>query len=244
MPEDASSPRAGRTLAALVALLLAAEWLMFAAYVRREVAWAYAPLFDQTMSLDAAYRTYEDVRSLGLVGGLGEAVRRSPPSGALLHLEAAALFFASHPSRLTALAVNFGHSALLQAALVYALWATRRRWELALLGLGLLLSVRVPFHVAGGLFDFRPDWAAFGLYGTFLAAVWRSGLFRGRGWSLAAGAVAATCVLSRSLTAIYLGSLLAGTFAWLAVRASRERDPERRAGHRRRLAGVGLCAAC
>jgi hypothetical protein len=244
MPEDPSSARAARGLATLMALLLAAEWLLFAAYVRREVAWAYAPHFDQTMSLNAAYRTYEDVRRQGLAGGLSEALRRSPPSGALLHLEAAALFLASRPSRLTALAVNFGHFALLQAALVYALWATSRRWELALLGLGLLLAVRSPFSMAGGLFDFRPDSVAFSLYGTFLAAVWRSGVFRDRGWSLGAGAVGAVCALSRSLTAVYLGGLLAGTLAWLAVRAWREREPQRRTDHQRRLMGAGLCAAC
>ena len=91
--------RRSRTLvfaASILVLSLTAQWLLFAAYVQREIAWAYPPHFDQTMSLFTAYRTYEDVREHGLVSrGLGRTLRKSPPTGATLHIEAVLLFRAS-----------------------------------------------------------------------------------------------------------------------------------------------------
>ena len=225
-------------------LLLAAHWLLFAAYVRREIAWAYAPNFDQTSGLFIAYRTWEDVLQHGLATGLADALRRSPPNGATLHLEAVLVFLLTGPSRLASLAVNWLHFALLQGALVWALWATTRRWELPALGLGLLLSMQMPFYWAGGIADFRPDFIAFCLYGTFLAVVWRSELFRRRAWSIVAGAVGALCVVSRSLTTVYLGGLLGLSLAVWAIRWWRERDPFGARTCGRQLTGAALCAAC
>ena len=239
-------PRRSRTLVfagSILALSLAAQWLLFGAYVQREIAWAYPPHFDQTMSLFTAYRTYEDVREHGLVSGLGRTLRNSPASGATLHIEAVLLFLGVGPSRLAALAVNWLHFALLQAAVVAALW-THGRWEMPVLGLGLLLSVNTPFYWAGGMADFRPDFVAFCLYGTFLAVVWKSDVFRRHVWALLAGAVGTLCVLARSLTAVYLGMLLGGCLAVLSVLWLCEHDPTRRVERRRQLVGVALCAAC
>ena len=239
-----SQARSGRTLLAAVVLLLGAHWLFFAAYVRREIAWAYAPHFDQTSGLFIAYRTWEDVGPRGLLPALATTLRKSPPNGATVHVEAVLLFLLTGPSRLAALAVNWLHFAVLLAAIAWALWATTRRWELAALGLGLLLSVRSPFYWAGGIADFRPDFIAFCLYGTFLALVWRSDVFRPRAWAVAAGAVAALCAVSRSVTAVYLGVLLGAWLALLSIRWLRERDPARGQDLRRQLTGAALCAAC
>jgi hypothetical protein len=235
--------RTGRTLLTAIVLLLAAHWLLFATYVRREIASVYALNFDQTSSLFIAYRTWEDSGQRGLPTALGEALRRAPPSGATAPLEAVLVFLVTGPSRLGALTVNWLHFALLLGAVAWALWATSRRWELPVLGLGLLLSVRAPFFWAGGIADFRPDFIGFCLYGTFLAVVWRSDMFRLRAWTIVAGAVAALCVVSRSLTGVYLGALLGAWLARLSILRWRATDPARRQDLGRQLMGAALCAA-
>jgi hypothetical protein len=235
--------RTGRALLTAIVLLLAAHWLLFAAYVRREIAWVYALNFDQTSSLFIAYRTWEESGQRGLLTALGEALRRAPPSGSTAPLEAVLVFLVTGPSRLGALTVNWLHFALLLGAVAWALWATSRRWELPVLGLGLLLSVRTPFYWAGGIADFRPDFIAFCLYGTFLAVVWRSEVFRLRAWTVAAGAVAALCVVSRSITGVYLGALLGAWLARLFFLRWRAPDPARRQDLGRQLMGAALCTA-
>jgi hypothetical protein len=239
---QARPPRTVLLAIAAVAGLLAVQWLLFAAYVRREVAWTYPPHFDQTTYLYLAYDTWVAVEEQGWVAGLGHGWRRSPPNGAALQLEAALVFGAVGPSRLAALSVNWLHFAALQAALVGALWWSSRRWELPALAGGLLLSAGTPFFWVGGLADFRPDFIAFCLYGMFLAAVWWSDVFRRPGACLVAGVVGALCVVSRPLTTAYLGSLLAFSLAALGVQAARASDPERRAGLRRQLKGAFICA--
>jgi hypothetical protein len=228
-------------VAALVAVL-AIEWLLFALYVRREIAWAYPPHFDQTVYLEQAYDIWEVVQVDGWVNGLAHGLRRWPPSGGALQLEAVLLFGLAGPSRLSALAVNWLHFAALQAALVAALWCRGRSWELPALGCGFLLCARAPFMWAGGMADFRPDFIAFCLYGLFAAAVWWSDVFRRPGRAAAAGAVGALCVLSRPLTLAYLGGLLAVTVAVLAVQAARRVDAERRRRARGQFLGALLCA--
>jgi hypothetical protein len=122
----------------LLALVLCAHGLLFAAYVRREVAWTYAPHYDQTAVLQLTYNTYEEIRLDGPWRALTHAVRTLPPTGALLHLEAAFLFVLTGPSRLAALGVNWLHFALLQVAVVAAVRARCGGFRLPALALGLV----------------------------------------------------------------------------------------------------------
>jgi hypothetical protein len=69
--------------------------------------------------------------------------------------------------------------------------------------------------------DFRLDFAAFCLYGVFVCAVVRSGVFASRRWALAAGAAGALLVLTRHLTAIYLAGAFAGCVGLLCLRLLR-----------------------
>lgn len=228
----------------LLALVLCAHWLLFAAYVRREVSWAYAPNYDQTALLQLSYRTYEEVRRDGPWPALVHALRTLPPTGATLHLEAAFLFALTRPSRLTALGVNWLHFALLQVVVVAAVRAGAGGFRLAALALGLVWCLATPFYYVGGLDDFRFDFAGWCLYGTFLALVMGSAMFRRPGWSLAAGAAGTLCVLTRSLTSVYLGgtmTLWIAAVLWLWWRA---READARADRRRQLVGSVVCAAC
>ena len=98
-------------LGAAVALLLLAHAACFTSYVRRDIAGAYPPNFDQTTSLWLAYRTYEEGRAGRTLPAVGFVLLRAP-NGAAIVMEAVRLFAVVGPSRLAALFVNRLHFAL------------------------------------------------------------------------------------------------------------------------------------
>jgi hypothetical protein len=109
----------------------------------------------------------------------------------------------------------------------------------ALFALGLLLTAQAPFNPCGGLMDFRIDFIASCLFGTFLCAALRARLFASRRWSADVGGIAALLVLFRSVTAAYLAGILGALF--LAVCAGLwlyRRDAEARRRLWRRLGGL------
>ena len=76
-------------------------------------------------------------------------------------------FLAGGPSRLHALAVNFAAYALLQAVVVVVL-NRLAGWPAALLGWGLTWTLRTVYLPAGGIADFRADFAALCLFAVWL----------------------------------------------------------------------------
>ncbi len=222
-----------------VAALLLFQWVLFQQFARREIVWAYPAHHDQTAYLSLSYETHEAIRSGGLVAGLREALRTDLPNGILIHLQASLLFLVLGASRLSALTLNFLYFAALQCALASVLLWLTRRWSVALLGVGLLLTAATPFLWTGGLMDFRIDFIAFCLFGILLAAVLRSELFASRRWSFAVGAIAALLVLFRFITAVYLAGILAAFAAILAASWRRERArADARAATARRIGGL------
>src|SRR5262249_55260118 len=131
-------------------------------------------------------------------------------------------------SRLSALTLNFIHFALLQVALAWVLLWLSKRWSVALFAVGLLLTAGAPFWWVGGLMDFRIDFMAMSLFGVFACLLLRSGVCASRGWSLAAGALAGLCVLTRFLTMLYFTALFGILFVAFAARwwFGRGRRPE------------------
>jgi hypothetical protein len=222
-----------------LALMLAGQYEMFRQYARREVTWCFPLIFDQTVYLGRAYACYERILEDGPLQGVISALERDVPNGLVLEAEAGLLSLALGPSRLTALTVNFLHFALLQLVLVATLRWYAGRWSPGFLALGLLLAAVTPFNLAGGLFDFRLDFAAFCLYGVFLCAVLRSRVFASYRWSLVVGAAGAWLVLTRYLTAVYLAGFLAGILGLLAVALIRGDSAWRRQVGRR-IAGLFL----
>src|SRR5207249_11438683 len=103
--------------------------------------------------------------------------------GLLVQFQGALSCLAFGPGWLQLLNVNFVYFVLLQIATVHAAWyAGGRRVIWAMFGLGLLLALDTPYFWAGGLMDFRLDFAAFCLYGIFMAIVIRSEVFGYLGW--------------------------------------------------------------
>ncbi|MET0551948.1 MAG: hypothetical protein ABW221_02850 [Vicinamibacteria bacterium] len=227
----------------ILLLALAGHWLLFARYVDREITWRHAANFDQTASLHLAYQTFESARQDGPLTAVARGLRASPPTGVVMHLAPLPLFALWGPSRLAALAVNWLAFALLQIATVLVARALGG-WALAALALGLLWAARAPFYWIGGLDDFRSDLVAYCLYGCFVAAVVWSDGFRRRGAAIAAGGLAAACVLERALTSAYLGVLLAVYGAIVLFRYWRASEPGARADARRVVGGLLACGAC
>jgi hypothetical protein len=246
-PTAAPQAPAGRWRDALgwaaVGALLLLQYGLFRQCVLREVAWAYPGCYDQTVYLTQSYDTYEHVRACGVYDGLKYGYYLRTPTGALLHLQAALLFFLLGASRLSALTLNFLYFALLQLALVGTLRWLTRRWSVALLGVGLLLSALTPFMEVGGVLDFRLDFIACCLFGVFVCAVLRSDVLRSRGWALAVGATASWLVLTRCLTLVYLAGMAGPLALYLLYRLWRPASAEGRRAAARRLAGLALAGA-
>jgi len=216
----------------LFVLCLALQFALFYHRATREVTWAYPAYFDQTSYLYESYLTFDEMRQLGLIGGLrqglhmplteeelGHSLRMTPAQGRLMHLQAALVFLFLGPSRLSALTLNFTYFALLQFLILYtARWLTRR-WSLGWVGVGLLLATLSRFQNAGGMLDFRIDFIASCLLGINLCLVIRSGVFRHLGWSVVAGVAAALLIDFRFLTAVLIAPLWIVTLAYLAYGA-------------------------
>jgi hypothetical protein len=224
-----------------LALLLAVQYGLFRQYAQREVTWMYPYGYDQAVYLGRSYVIYEGILQKGLVDGVWTPLQSPLPNGLIFETEASLLYLVLGPSRLTALTLNFLHFALFQVALATTLRWYTRRWSAAFLGLGLLLAAGTPFSVNAGMQDFRLDFAAFCLYGVFLCAVIRSGVFLSRRGSVVVGAVGAALVLTRFITAVHLAGVFAGCLGLLVLlRVLVRHDPARRIDAGRRLGGLVL----
>lgn len=153
----------------------------------------------------------------GFFPALRHELATEKPTGLAFPIQAGLMFLLSGPSRLGALAVNFAYFLLLQFAFGITLHWLTRRWSVAVLGVGMLLTLSTPFLPMGGLDDYRIDFSAFCLFGIVLCLVVRSQLFLSWRWSLAAGAVASWLILCRFLTLTYFAGIVIvlGGFLWL-----------------------------
>ncbi len=218
-----------------LALLLAAQYVLFRAAVEREIAWGYPRMWDQAGFLSQVYGFDELARREGLGAALGQAWHGRFPQGVLMPFLAVPLLRGLGASRLSALTLIFLHHALLQVLIVVLLRRLTGGFTAPALAIGLLLASHSPAHW-GGLFDFRLDFMAQCLYGVWLLAVLRSDSFARRRGALVAGAVGGLLVLLRYVTLAYtLGTLAA--FACVELLVSRG------AARRARLRGLAWSTA-
>lgn len=230
-----------------IVLLFLAQWGLFRQFALREVVWAYPTYFDQCAYLEQSYQTYERILDHGLVHGLAEGMgltRAALPlnaAGATLHPQAALLYLVVGPSRLSAISLNFFYWALFQLVLVGTIRWLAGRWSVAFLGLGLLLTTISGFRDGGGLFDFRLDFMAMCLFGIFLCAVIRSGVFADWRWSLIAGLAAAVLGAFRFITLAYMLGIFGSFFLFLLAQwAWRWHDLHGQPGVHKRIRGLVL----
>jgi hypothetical protein len=229
--------RDGWVSALVLAGVVLVQWILFAAYVRREIAPFYPGYWDQAVLLVGDYEAWEQARAGGLPSALRTIATGDHPTGLALPLAGLVSFSIGGAGRLAALAPNFLAFALLQVVAVLVL---RRAggWPAAAMGWGLIGSLRVVYQPVGSPADFRADFAALCLYGVFLGLALRGGAFLSRGWSLAAGVAAAACVWTRFLTLVYVVAALGLFAAVLLVRRQRHPDPAEREAARARVQGA------
>ena len=226
----------------LVLAIVLLQWTTFVAFADREVTWAYPGYFDQSAYLALSYRAFEEMLSEGLFPGLWASVTAQVPQGNLLHPQAALLYLLRGPSRLSALTLNWLYLIFLEGAVVYTLHWLTRRWSVAFIGLGLLLTTKARFAGAGGLMDFRTDFGALCLYGIVLCAVIRSGVFESFRWAVVAGIAIAWIVLFRHLTAMSIMLVAVLLLVFMGVRAlSKSQSASGKDLWLRRAKGVVIC---
>lgn len=250
MTEPSARPTPHRAGWAFVALLLLAQFFVFRTVVLREAAPFVPVAFDQTGYLDRAYRAHEKLLAEEpSPRGVRDALREAPTTGALMHCQALACFLLLGPGRLTALLPHFLYFAAFECVLVAVLLRRSGRWDVALFGLGLLLTASSPWLWVGGLFDFRIDGIAFSLYGILVGLVVLSDEFASRRWSMAVAAAVVVLILFRYIMAVHLAGVLGCWFAVALLRLRLARAPEARAAVRGRLlnalaAGAVVGAVC
>lgn len=192
----------------ILAGLFVLEWLLFQTYFIREISWGYPIGYDQTVYLSQYYGECLELLNEGIfgylikpwVGGYSGA-----PTGILSQYEAVLSSLIFGASRLNALLVNFINYVFLQILFYVSIKRIANNdTAFSLLCLGLLLAVGTPFLIVGGIFDFRFDFLAFCLFGSFVASVVTSNAFENRRWSLVSGALGGLVILSRFNTVIYM----------------------------------------
>ena len=195
-------------LTGVVTFAVIVQWFLFRSFVLREISWAYPACHDQTTYLNSAYTTFEQclgngILSLILAPWAGHFTYA--PNGILMqYVEAPLMFVFFGASRLVALSLNFLHFFCFQSLFVLALYRRVRSAGVVLLGYGVLLMLHTPFMHVGGLADFRLDFSAFCLFGSFVSIVVCSKNFLLRSWSIIAGIVASALILTRFITGVYI----------------------------------------
>lgn len=240
MPDLPSLPNIRAQTWVLLFFLFVVEYTFFYQYATREVIWAYPNNHDQLTSLIQAYRLYEDILSHGFGAMLRKLVEPTP-QGVLFPIQGAFMCLLFGGTRISCLNLNFVYFVVLQLALFYTIRSLTGSIVLGFIGLGLLLSQDVGFFWAGGLFDFRIDFVAYCLYGTWVCMVLRSDLFRDKKWTAIAGGVAVITVLTRFITAAYIGAAEALVLIYLLWKYFMQRsNTNAMVQVKARLRGVGI----
>ncbi|MBI5382473.1 MAG: hypothetical protein HZA31_11285 [Opitutae bacterium] len=164
---------------------------------------------------------HEQAGQLG-IGPVLKAYAAAPNAQGVLLVPAAAVL--SHwigAGRMTCLSLNFALFVLAQAAVVWAVHRRSRSVPGALFAGGLMLAAGFTFMDAGGVLDFRLDFAASCLYAVLLSAVVGTDFLAQR-WGL--WPVVGSAVLfaaTRFIGTVYIvgiGLVEGGGYAWLAWR--------------------------
>ncbi len=195
------------TESALLLFIFVIEWFLFRSYVLREIASGFPTSFDQSVYLARYYTDYESILNGSLLrfilkplyGGYSDVAQ-----GLWLNYQAVLLSVIFGASRLVALSINFIYYLALQLFFYKGVKSITHDSPSAFICFGMLLALGTPFLFAGGMFDFRPDFIAFCIFGILTSSVIISGAFLDRKWSVVAGAFAGLLILTRYLTSIYI----------------------------------------
>jgi hypothetical protein len=209
---------------AAMLLLLAAEAFLYSGFEQREISWFPPEGWDQAVYLSKAYQIQESLGRNGLTALWSELTSPDHSGGLFLPVEAGLLGSLLGGTRFPALMLNFMGLALAQVAMFSAVRHVTKSPAYGFVAIGLFLLESTTWNDLGGLFDFRFDFIATCLYGTWAAGVLRSDVFLSRRLSLVTGLVGAILVLHRYIGFVYVIGVEVGLLAVLAVLAIRRPD--------------------
>src|SRR3990167_9386627 len=152
------------------------EYFLFRHYVLTDITPFYPANFDQQSFLMMIYGAMDRIQHHGVWQGLLESP--ALPTGVLFPLQVILFFVVFGVSRFNGLLINFIYFIALQFFFTHTVKKISGSHFVALIALGLLLAVNVPFMVPGGITDLRMDFIAFCLYGMAITAMVRSDVFK------------------------------------------------------------------
>jgi len=230
-------------------LLFTVETVVFYVQMADQIAPFFPMNFDQGGYANYTYQLFEAIRERGW-SALGSVITNPPTAtGTALIIQGALLSLIGGATRTTLISINLIYFIALQIVVFLTVMARTHSLRLAGIALALLLALRTFFNPAGGIFDFRMDFAAQCLYGVWCCLLlWSNRLAHSR-VTIAATLVAMLLVATRSFTLIYCGSVLLALWLTALVESRRAVDPSVRAAARLRArntfwsgAALGLLA--
>ena len=207
-----------RHLAGL-ALLFALQAIMFYSQLADQITAFYPANFDQVNYYFSSYQLFEQFQSQGWSALLADVIHPKAATGATFAVQGALLGILGGPNRTALLSLNLIYFITLQIVMFWTVRARTRSIELAWLAIALLLSCGTTFNFAGGLYDYRIDFAALCLYGIWMCLVVKSCGFHGLRSALIIATVGSLLVSMRFFTVAYIGPVIAGLFIATLVSA-------------------------
>lgn len=222
-------------------LIIVLEALLFWR-ISTQVAMSYPSAFDQTAYLTVSYRLFEAMRIGNFRPIVNFIVGSGAPNGVSFPIQGALLSLLLGAGRVSLLSLNFIYFAALQVVLFQTVrWKTGNS-RLAFVAIALLLCQSTLPYMAGGIFDYRIDFAAYCTFGIWTCFVLRSDLFKNRRWSAAVGFTTAWLMSMRFITGAYFAPIMAVIFFFLIIRYGRSKSFFRKAAYRLRIYNFFIAA--
>lgn len=196
-----------------ISSLFLLQFALFRFYSLREIVNFYPRNYDQQSYLMMIYLTYSSIQKHGLIYGLLNTPYLT--TGPFFIIQTVLFFLITSASRFNAILLNFIYFISLQAFVFYISLKLTNKIYFSTIFIGLILLTMTPFHVPGGITDYRIDFMAFCLYGTFITAIVRSYSFLDRKWSVIAALIAIWMISIRLITMVYIFGTVGSFFIYL-----------------------------
>jgi hypothetical protein len=205
-----------KPVAWFVAMLIL-EVVVFYAHVQIRIAPNYPQVFDQLNYIRVTQDIVRDFHARG-IAALAQPFLLPAPTGITYPLQGAVAILVFGASRAALLTVNLAYFLAAQIAVFLTMMRSRNDAAAAWLSIAILIACDGIFRRAGGIADYRIDFAAMCLFGIWVCLLIKADQFASRKFSILAGMAAAALILMRFITAAYVGSIMVVLLGWLIVR--------------------------
>ncbi len=194
---------------------LVLEAIIFYIHVYLQVAPHYPQVYDQLTYMWATIQVLDNLSQHGLTA-LIQPFLSPMPTGITYPLQGALAQLVLGPSRAALLTVNLIYFLAVQLCLFLTVRRAHGATQAAWLAFALFIGCTGIFKTAGGIADYRIDFAAMCLFGIWVCTLSWTKEFTSRKFSVLAGLVASALILLRFITAAYVGPIFIILFCYLA----------------------------